>query len=108
VLSIVQACSDTVVQPKPPWRERKEAFLERLRTANAAVRLIQAADKLDNVSILLGQYRVFGPEIWNKFKGGREGTLWYYRRVAEVLGWASENPLVLELARRVEELEQLA
>jgi len=108
VLSIVEACSDAVVQPKPPWRERKEAFLERLRTANAAVRLVQTADKLDNVSTLLVQYRVFGPEIWKKFNGGREGTLWYYRRVVEILRWASENPLVIELGKRVEELEQLA
>lgn len=108
VLSIVRACSDTEVQPKPPWRERKESFLERLRTANAAVRLIQAADKLDNVTTLLGQYRVFGSEIWEKFNGGRDGTLWYYRRVAEILSWASENPLILELVKRVEELEGLA
>jgi (p)ppGpp synthase/HD superfamily hydrolase len=108
VLSIVRACSDTEVVPKPPWRERKEGFLERLRMANAAVRLVQTADKLDNVTMLLGQYRVFGPEIWKKFNGGREGTLWYYRSVVEILLRASENPLILELAKRVEELEKLA
>lgn len=108
VLAIVRACSDTEVEPKPPWRERKEGFLERLRTANAAVRLVQAADKLDNLTMLLGQYRVFGPEIWRKFNGGREGTLWYYRQAVEVLRCASENPLILELAKRVEELEGLA
>ncbi|MGQ9504206.1 MAG: HD domain-containing protein [Thermogutta sp.] len=108
VLAIVRACSDTEVEPKPAWRERKENFLRQLHTANAAVRLVQAADKLDNVSMLLGQYRVFGPEIWKKFSGGREGTLWYYRRVVEILRSASENPLILELAKRVEELKDLA
>ena len=30
VAAIVDGCSDTDVDPKPPWRHRKEAYLKRL------------------------------------------------------------------------------
>src|SRR2546425_12456030 len=33
VAEIVDACSDTDQHPKPPWRGRKEAFIDRMRTA---------------------------------------------------------------------------
>ena len=39
-------CTDTAETPKPPWRQRKEAFIGRLRDASASVRLVVAADKL--------------------------------------------------------------
>src|SRR5258708_3217219 len=35
VAGIVDACSDTLVSPKPPWRARKEAFLARLPEEDA-------------------------------------------------------------------------
>lgn len=108
VLEIVKACSDTTERPKPPWRERKEQFLERLKHANSAVRLVVAADKWDNVMTLLVLVRAFGPSVWENFRGGKEGTLWYYRSVVEILRQASENPLILDLEKRVSELESLA
>ncbi|MFA6242408.1 MAG: HD domain-containing protein, partial [Candidatus Hydrogenedentales bacterium] len=32
VAELVLACSDAFVKPKPPWRERKEQFIETMRT----------------------------------------------------------------------------
>src|SRR3712207_6589394 len=60
VTGIVAACSDTDQEPKPPWRERKEAYVERLRSEAYSVRLVVAADKIHNVRHLLGSYRVQG------------------------------------------------
>lgn len=108
VLEMVQACSDTSEHPKPPWRQRKEKFLKQLETASAAVRLIVTADKWDNVCNLLVTLRRFGPTIWQRFRGGREGTLWYYRSVVTILRQASEHPLILDLEKRVAELESAA
>jgi (p)ppGpp synthase/HD superfamily hydrolase len=85
VANIVAACSDTDQSPKPPWRERKEAYVERLRTAPYSVRLVVAADKLHNARHLLSSYRVQGDDLWPHFKGGRDGTLWYYRAVLDAL-----------------------
>src|SRR5262245_55193292 len=48
VASIVKGCTDTDVKPKPPWRKRKERYLTHLRSASRSVKLVAAADKLDN------------------------------------------------------------
>lgn len=107
VLHIIKQCSDREDSPPPPWRKRKEAFLERLKTADASVRLVTAADKLDNIRNLVTCYRLWGDRVWEHFRGGREGTLWYYREAVNVLRHASENPLILELELAVRELESL-
>lgn len=106
VADMVAACSDTLVTPKPPWRERKELFLEHLATASASVRLIKAADKLDNCRSLLREYRRHGDAIWAQFRGGRDGTLWFQRAVLTALEQGGKNPLVEELARTVAEFER--
>ena len=53
VADIVLGCSDALVTPKPPWRDRKIAYLARLRLASRSVCLVKVADKLDNVALAL-------------------------------------------------------
>ena len=106
VVQIVDGCTDTDQSPKPPWRQRKEAYLARLKDASASVRLVSAADKLDNAGSILASYRLLGESLWEKFSGGRAGVLWYYRSVAETLKQAGTNPLVDELDRVVSEIER--
>ena len=108
VAAIVDGCTDTDQTPKPPWRQRKEAHLAHLRTASPAVRLVAAADKLHNARSVLADYREHGEAIWAHFRGGRAGTLWFYRAMADTLGGAGSTPLVDELDRTVSELERLA
>jgi (p)ppGpp synthase/HD superfamily hydrolase len=103
VAEIVAACSDTDELPKPPWRDRKEAFVERLRTEPYSVRLVVAADKLHNVRDVLRNYRIHGDDLWSQFKGGRDGTLWYYRAVVGALTEAG-NPEETELNAIIEEI----
>ena len=105
VVEIVEGCSDTDQSPKPPWQARKDAYLTHLETAAASVRLVSAADKLDNVRSLTASYRKQGESIWRHFGGGRQGTIWYYRSVVERLKMHEPCPLVDELERAVAELE---
>ncbi len=107
VAQIVEGCSDTAENPKPPWRPRKEAYLLHLQGASTSVRLVSAADKLHNVRSILREYRRRGESMWSLFRGGREGTLWYHRAVVESLRQSGRSPLVEELERAVTELEQL-
>jgi GTP pyrophosphokinase len=109
VTAIVDACSDTVVEPKPPWRERKDAYLVHLREAPRSARLVSAADKLDNARAILADYRILGEGLWDRFNGGREGTLWYYRSLLETFErFHDMPPLVRELRLVVEDIERLA
>jgi GTP pyrophosphokinase len=107
VAEIVEACSDTQETPKPPWQQRKEAHLARLRHASVSVRLVWASDKLHNAQSLLCAHRLHGPSVWTLFRGGREGTLWYYRTAVDTLKQSGATPLVEELERVVTELERL-
>jgi (p)ppGpp synthase/HD superfamily hydrolase len=106
VADIVAGCTDTYEDPKPPWRARKEAYLDHLAEAQAPVRLVSAADKLHNARSVLADYRTAGEDLWDRFNGGREGTLWYYRAVADAL--AGAGPVADELGRVVAQMERLA
>jgi (p)ppGpp synthase/HD superfamily hydrolase len=103
---IVAGCTDSDNYPKPPWRERKETYLEHLRHADADVRLVSAADKLHNVREVLRDYRTQGELVWQRFGGKREGTLWYYRALAEEFQRHPGNWLVEEFNAVLAELER--
>ncbi len=105
VAKIVDGCTDSDTEPKPPWRERKEFYLRHLKTADAETRLVSAADKLNNVRSILSDYREVGESIWARFNGGREGTLWYYRALLAEFSRRKSNRLVREFELAVGELE---
>ncbi|HVN53706.1 MAG TPA: HD domain-containing protein [Anaerolineaceae bacterium] len=108
VAEIVRGCSDTLVTPKPPWRERKEKYLRELQSASPAVQRVSLADKVHNARDLLACYRSSGEEIWLPFKGGKDGTLWYQRALVQVFQELGSGAMVEELDRLVTELEQLS
>jgi len=114
VADIVQACSDTDAIPKPPWRKRKEDYLAHLQTASREALLVSASDKLHNSRAILADQRQLGSRIWDRFTGGREGSLWYYRSLVTIFRerFAKLDPehlsLIDELERVVSEIERLA
>jgi hypothetical protein len=57
---------------------------------------------------ILADYRAIGDALWTRFKGGKIGTLWYYRSLVEAYRKAETTPLIEELDRVVSELERLA
>jgi (p)ppGpp synthase/HD superfamily hydrolase len=108
VAQIVDGCTDARSFPKPPWRERKESYIAHFRDAPATVRLVACADKLHNARTILADYRAVGEAVWERFNGGRAGTLWYYRALVEAFQATDVTPLVEELDRVVSEIERLA
>ena len=108
IAAIVEGCTDTTAAPKPPWRERKENYLQHLPQASAAIRLVSAADKLHNARSTLADYQRIGEKVWARFYGGKAGTLWYYRALVTAFQAAGSNALIEELDRAVTAIEQLA
>ncbi len=105
---IVAGCTDTDQTPKPPWRERKENYIAHLKSASASTRLVSASDKLHNAQAILHNLREEGDEVWERFKGGKEGALWYYRTLVTAFRAHGSSALIDELDRVVTEIERLA
>jgi len=108
VTAIVDGCSDSETIPKPPWRERKVAYLKHLESASDSILLVSTSDKLYNARTILADYRLKGEALWSRFNGGREGSLWYYHSLVEVLSRVFPHPLTEELKRVVAEIEELS
>lgn len=108
VAAIVDECSDADTVPKPPWRERKENYIAHLAAASPSARLVCACDKLHNARTILADLERHGEALWERFRGGREGTLWYYRAIADELLRAGGGPASTALERIVGEIEQRA
>jgi len=108
VARIVDGCTDSYTEPKPPWLERKKAYLSHLRRADKSTCLVSAADKLYNAREILADYRSHGDDIWKRFSGEKRRTLWYYREVAKILRGKVPPALGDELDRVVSKLSHLS
>jgi len=110
--NIVVACSDSLEKDptkKANYQLRKEAYLRHMKTAPPAVLLVSAADKLHNSRSIVKDFLEVGHAVWARFKGDKDGTLWYYASLVEILTKRGEHrTLVDELARTVAELQRLA
>jgi (p)ppGpp synthase/HD superfamily hydrolase len=112
VATIVEGCSDTLEEDssrKEPWESRKASYIARLWNEPEATLLVSAADKLYNSRSILEDYRVFGPEVWKRFKRGRKEQLWYFNELIQV--YEKRSPtwrIVEELKRTVAELSRIS
>jgi hypothetical protein len=84
VAGIVMGCSDAVAvpgQPKPPWRDRKAAYLDRLAGEDDPdVLLVSACDKLHNARAIIADLRAIGSALWDRFtQADPAAQLWYYQ-----------------------------
>lgn len=108
VAAIVWGCTDAETTPKPPWRARKETYIAHLADAIPSVLLVSSADKLHNARAILADLRVQDEQLWDRFNGGKAGTLWYYRALSDAYARREAGPIADELARVVAEIERLA
>lgn len=108
VARIVADCSDTFEQPKPPWRQRKQAHLAHLQHAEADSCRVVLADKLYNARSLVSDLHRQGEAAWDKFNGGKEGTLWYYQKMHALLSAKLPGELADQLGRVINEIEVLS
>lgn len=110
VLSIVEGCTDGVPDAsgqKGDWGERKRAYLEHLANASDDVLLVSGSDKLHNARAIVSDLLKIGPEVFVRFTAGRDGTLWYYRSLAEIFA-GRRAPMAAMLAAEVRQMERLA
>ncbi|MBE9124780.1 MULTISPECIES: HD domain-containing protein [unclassified Coleofasciculus] len=105
VVCIVDGCTEDKTLPHLRWKERKLKYLEKLRLAPPEVRRVSLADKLHNVRSIVADWERVGESVWQKFKGGKEETLWFYRSFLEIYQPQGSNFFTLELARLLSRLD---
>lgn len=104
VARIVRECSDTEVVPKPPWRERKEAYIAHLATLDEAVWRVSLADKLHNLRTLVVDVEAHGLAYLDAFSAGAVEQVWYFESLAEVFSKNLPGAHATEMAATVERL----
>lgn len=112
VRAIVEGCSDTPADfaggAKPPWHERKEAYLRHLQDCEPGNLRVSLADKLHNAREILADYRNDGDGLWSRFSAGKVEQLWYYRSLVEAFRRREVGGgLFDEFERVVAELERM-
>ena len=103
----VRKGSDTVEIPKPPWRDRKQRYVDHLSEASDGAILVSLADKLHNAHAILRDFRADGSELWQRFNvKDPQQHLWYYRSLLDVYSKRVENWMVDELREVIDALER--
>jgi len=84
VADIVAHCTDTFDDPKPEWWPRKRLYHAKLRSASSSALMVSLADKVHNAESTADDLEALGPDLWNRFNKGREGSLWNYASLLEI------------------------
>jgi (p)ppGpp synthase/HD superfamily hydrolase len=99
-LRVKQLVLDVTEDKLLPWRERKERYLEHLRTvAHADSVIISACDKLHNMRSMIDQFGTRlekGTEEWKAFEGKPEGYLWYWGEMLHIIENRTNEKLAQE------------
>jgi GTP pyrophosphokinase len=109
---IVLACSDAIsipCQPKPPWHDRKTAYLTHLASQqDPDVLLVSACDKLHNARAIVADLRAIGPALWDRFSQHDPAAhLWYYQSLAACYTDRIPAALADELDRVIDQMRSL-
>lgn len=95
VVACTDSWADTRTDPvtekpyekKDPWWDRKVPYIAHIAEAPTDALLVCAADKIDNVRRTHASFLAERDVAWSHFNktSGRDGQIWYYRRVTEEL-----------------------
>lgn len=97
VADIVVACTDGTAEDKGShtnadskrlnWWARKLAYIKQLQSKPDATLLVSACDKLHNARAIVADLEnpIVGMRVFDRFTGGREGTLRYYHSLSEII-----------------------
>lgn len=86
VATLVESVSEVkeTGDKKLSWRERKEDYLARVKTASREAVLIAVADKVDNVESGNEELSRNRENFLNKWKRTPEEYLWFYREALDI------------------------
>jgi len=109
VLRIIRVSTDTPSDytggQKPPWKERKEAYLEHIRQTDPSLLRVTIADKIDNARAIIADHQRLGDKVWERFNAGKDDQIWYYKSCVDAFdATGCSGPMLEELRRLVNQL----
>lgn len=110
VEAIVRGCSDSLVaekEDKAPWRERKQAHIDHVATADMDTLLVTAADKTHNGRAIATDLQTIGNEVWGRFNASRDDIIWYYSTFYNELAKRDVTPALLNPLRTAIEIMKI-
>ena len=114
VARIVKDCTDAETFPKPPWKARKQRYIDHLRRGHHAPSLlVSAADKLHNARAIVHDVKHQGKAVWKRFHAAPAEILWYYQSLCAIFRRRAKEVspafrlLVQELDGTVKEMKNL-
>jgi GTP pyrophosphokinase len=106
VARIVEDCTDSWDSPKPPWIERKRAYVQHARTLHPPSLRVSVADKVHNCYGILRALRTIGDQVWERYDVGADDVLAYYESLVRAYREAGGGRLVDELERIVRGIQR--
>jgi (p)ppGpp synthase/HD superfamily hydrolase len=115
VARIVLACTDgtaeskaegaTPTNPRQEWEARKRRYLAHLDEVDTDALLVSGCDKLHNLRAIAADLAnpAIGDAVFTRFKGGREGTIWYYSQLVESFERLT-HPAIRELRHAIRQI----
>ncbi len=113
IVQIVKGVSEekssdlNALEKKKTWQERKNGYLEKLKHDNYESLMVCAADKIHNISSLIGVYKTQGEGAFSEFNASVKKMVKFYSDVLKILKKRLKDDIVIELEKKYEEMEQL-
>jgi (p)ppGpp synthase/HD superfamily hydrolase len=107
---MVRGCSDSLVaerEDKAPWRQRKQAHIDHVATADMDTLIVTAADKVHNGRAIATDLQTIGSAVWDRFNASREDIIWYYSTFYSELLKREVTPALLNPLRTAIEIMKI-
>lgn len=73
------------------WKERKQSYIDRIRSSDLDVKVLSMADKVHNLHSMNSDKSVIGNDLWLRFSAPKNDQKWYYETLLQV--FLSESSL---------------
>ncbi len=92
---------------KESWKDRKNNYVERLKTDSQESLMVCAADKIHNINSMIEAYKERGLSAFNKFNSSIEQRMEFHKNVFKVLKERLKSEIVFELEVQLKKGEEI-
>lgn len=84
-----------------PWEERKKEAIEKIKTASFEGKMVECADKINNLETLYDLTNEKGKVVWEVFNRPYEKQKWYYTQMYKAVIENAEDNKLFERYRNI-------